>query len=209
MHSPRTGSLLIVSSPSGAGKSTLLGRLLAEDDALTFSVSHTTRAPRTGEIDGREYFFVDRGQFLDLIERGAFLEWADVHGAYYGTSGQWVEAQLAAGKDVVLDIDVAGGDQVVKKIPDAVRIFILPPNMGELQRRLNDRGQDDRETVDRRMRNALGEIERAHDYDYAVVNDDLETCLDQLRAILTAARNRASRNRAAIGKVVESFSHSG
>ncbi len=205
----RTGSLFMVSAPSGAGKSTLLRRVMAEDRGLIYSVSHTTRAPRAGEVDGEDYFFTDVDRFRGLVKEGAFLEWAEVHGNYYGTSAQWVRAQLEAGRDVALDIDVAGAAQIKAKMPEAIGVFILPPGYQELRRRLETRGLDSAGVVARRLKNARGEIERVYEYDYALVNDDLDACCRRLRAVIDAARRRPALNRALIAKIIESFELSG
>jgi len=185
--------LFVVSAPSGAGKTTLLRRVVAIDPVLAFSVSHTTRAPRPGEVDGREYHFVSREDFLALRARAGLLEWAEVHGNLYGTSRAVVEATLAAGRDVVLDIDVQGARQVRSLLP-AVLIFIAPPSYAELARRLRGRGTEDQATVALRLANAREELRAAPDYDYLVVNDNLEEAALQLRAVVLAERSRRRRD---------------
>lgn len=186
-------SLIVVSAPSGAGKSTLLGRLLRELPGLRFSVSHTTRAPREGESQGVQYHFVERPEFERLIAEGRLLEWAQVHGNYYGTGRrEWEQAQ-ADSVDLLLDLDVQGAAQVRERIPDAVTIFVLPPSFADLERRLRGRAQDGEESIARRLTNARAELERYREYDFVVVNDDVERCGRELQAVVTAARRRRSR----------------
>jgi len=189
-----TGKMFILSAPSGTGKTTLLKKLMAGVPNLAFSVSHTTRLPRSGEKDGVDYYFVDRCQFEKMREQGAFLEWAEVHGNFYGTSRQAVLAQLSAGIDVVLDIDVQGAAIICActTIP-AVSLFITPPSLGELERRLRGRGTDGEETILLRLRNAMVEMRAWATYDYLVVNDDLEQAVDTVRAIVIAERSRGHR----------------
>jgi guanylate kinase len=190
----RRGLMLILSAPSGAGKSTLTGRLMAEEAALRLSISATTRAPRGAEVDGTHYYFLDRVTFEARREAGAFLEWAEVHGNLYGTPRAPVEAALGAGADVLFDIDVQGAAQVAAKAPDdVVRVFILPPSHQELRRRLESRGTDSPDAVARRLANANREIERWEEFDYVLVNDDLDEALASLRAILAAERLKRAR----------------
>ncbi len=184
------GSLFIVSAPSGAGKSTLVNALLAEDGQLCLSVSHTTRAPRGAEIDGREYHFVTPEVFVAMRERGEFLESAEVHGNLYGTSRPWIEAQIADGRDVVFEIDCQGAEQLRAVFPAALAIFILPPSMSELERRLRGRGTEDEEIVARRLRAAVLEMRRAPNFDYVIINSDLSDALKRLQSVVTAARQR-------------------
>jgi guanylate kinase len=186
---------LIVSSPSGAGKTTLTARLLARVPNLRFSVSHTTRAPRANEVDGREYHFVDRPAFERLIADGAFLEWAEVHGNFYGTGRGEVEGSRGA-RGVIFDIDHQGARQIKSASPDAVAIFILPPSMQVLEQRLRGRRSEDEATVKRRFRAALEEIAHYGLFDYVLVNDELEEATTQLVSIFLAEecrRGRASR----------------
>jgi guanylate kinase len=188
-----SGSLFIVSAPSGAGKSTLVNALLAEDARLLLSISYTTRPPRGSEVDGREYHFVSREVFQGMRERGEFLESAEVHGNLYGTSRAWIEGQIAAGRDVVFEIDLQGALQLRALFPDAVAVFILPPSMAELERRLRGRGTEDGAVVERRLRAAATEIRGAAMFDYAIINADFSDALTKLKAVVTAARQRVAQ----------------
>lgn len=189
-----TGKLFILSAPSGAGKTTLLKRVMADLPGLAFSVSHTTRLPRSGEHDGVDYHFVSRDQFEAMREQGVFLEWAEVHGNLYGTSRPAVLAQLATGLDVILDIDIQGTAILRNSaaIPSA-SLFITPPSLPELERRLRGRGTDSEETILLRLKNAGKEMQAAVDYEYLIVNDRLEQAVDTLRAIVIAERSRGHR----------------
>ncbi len=182
------GSLFIISAPSGAGKTSLVRALTAKDDRVHVSVSHTTRAKRPGEEDGKDYFFIDKRQFEDMQRGGAFLEWAEVFGNFYGTSSEWVQLQIKGGNDVILEIDWQGAQQVRNEMPDCVSIFIVPPSRDTLLERLNKRGQDDPQTIDARMRKAISEMSHYMDYDYLVVNDDFDHALGDLMAIFRARR---------------------
>jgi guanylate kinase len=187
--------LLILSSPSGAGKTTLKSRILNESHPeLRFSVSHTTRQPRASEIDGREYHFVDRPTFLTMVADAQFAEWAEVHGNLYGTSLREIELARASHRGVVFDIDHQGARQIKAKMPDAISVFILPPSMKELERRLRSRASDDEATVQRRLMNARSEIDHYAFFDYLVVNDDLEKAHRTLDGIVVAERAHRSRN---------------
>ena len=200
------GNIYIIAAPSGTGKSTLLTRLVAEDRNLVFSISHTTRQPRSGEVDGKDYFFVTDREFGALVKAGAFLEWAEVHGHKYGTGRANLEQLLIAGTDVVLDVDVVGAASVKKQLPSAVGIFILPPSYGQLRERLINRGKDSAEVIERRLRNAREEIRHCLDFDFILVNGDLEACYRELCLLVSADRLRAYRRRQSIGKIIESFS---
>ncbi|PID73765.1 MAG: guanylate kinase [Desulfobacterales bacterium] len=184
MKTESTGLLLVVSAPSGAGKSTLLGRLMARRPCIRFSVSHTTRPPRAGERDGREYFFVNTERFERGIKNREWAEWALVHGNYYGTSARQLGQHMERGEVVALDIDVQGAVQIRKRFPDAVTVFIMPPSRKELRRRLLMRGADDPASIERRLKNAEGEIARRHEYRHILVNDDLETALAEFQSIM-------------------------
>ena len=186
--------LIIISSPSGAGKTTLCNRLRNEFGALAFSVSHTTRKPRQGEVDGREYHFVDVETFRRLVDQGAFAEWAEVHGNYYGTSLREIEkARQNKANGILFDIDFQGARQIRAKVPEAVAVFILPPSIEELERRLHSRASDDEATVQKRLSKARLEIENYGLFDYLVVNDDLERAYDRLRAVVLAESARRVR----------------
>lgn len=184
------GTLYIVSAPSGAGKTSLVARLLEVRSDLALSVSHTTRAPRPGEQDGVHYHFTDAETFLAMIEDAAFLEHARVFDNYYGTSRAAVQAQLDAGKDVILEIDWQGAQQVRRLMPGCQSIFIVPPSRETLEARLRGRGQDSDEVIERRLGEAVKEIEHHVEYDYLVVNDDFDTALRELQSIFQANRLR-------------------
>lgn len=190
------GSLFIVSAPSGAGKTSLIKALLEVEPDLCLSVSHTTRAPRPGEVDGREYHFVDEERFLAMVEAGEFLEHARVFDHYYGTGARAVLDPLAAGRDMVLEIDWQGARQIARLEPAAVKIFILPPSLDALRERLAARGQDAPEVIERRMRAALDEVSHYPEYDYIIVNGDFTRAVDDLRAIVRAGRLRGARQTA-------------
>lgn len=190
------GSLFIVAAPSGAGKTTLVRKLLEKDAAVQLSISYTTRPPRPGEQNGREYHFVDAAEFRVMRERGDFLEWAEVHGNFYGTSRVWLGAQMEAGRDVLLEIDWQGAQQVRKQFPEAVGIFILPPSLHELEHRLRGRGTDSEEVIARRLTAAVGEMRHVDEFDFAIINNDLDEALNDLAAAVHAARLRCARQRA-------------
>lgn len=191
-----TGSLFIVSAPSGAGKTTLVRMLIECDPAVRLSVSYTTRAPRQGEVDGRDYHFVDGGAFLAMRERGDFVENAQVHGHHYGTSRPWLEQKMTAGDDVLLEIDWQGARQVRRLFPGAVSIFVMPPSLAELERRLRGRGKDSEEVIRCRLANATEEMRHVADFDYVIVNKDLQAALEDLRAAVRASRLRYPVQRA-------------
>ncbi len=197
------GLLIVISAPSGTGKTTLTHMLLKEFPDMEFSVSYTTRKPRPGEVNGKDYFFVDRETFEKMIEEGDFLEWAEVYGNLYGTSKSQVLKALNEGKDILLDIDTQGALQVKKNFPEAVLIFILPPSFKELERRLRNRGTDDEETIEKRLKVARKEVERAPLYDYIVVNDRLEKAYEKLRSIVIAEKCRTERLKGQFEKLVK------
>ncbi|WP_369297637.1 guanylate kinase [uncultured Neglectibacter sp.] len=188
------GLLLVVSAPSGGGKGTILKELFAQDDNLRLSVSATTRTPRPGEEHGKQYYFISREEFESLISQNKMLEHAEYVGNYYGTPRDPVEEWLAAGNDVVLEIEVQGGAQVKKLMPECVSIFILPPSMKVLEERLRGRGTEAEETVQKRLSTARREIPQAKEYDYIVFNDRLEDAVDDIQAILRAEKLKYSRN---------------
>lgn len=185
-----SGQLFIVSAPSGAGKSSLVKAWLERDTAIGLSISYTTRPPRPGEVNGVNYHFVDRDTFTAMLGRGEFLESAEIYGNSYGTSQPWIEAQMAQGRDILLEIDWQGAAQVRKLMPQAVSIFILPPSISELRCRLEGRGTDSAEVIGRRMAMAREEISHALEADYLVVNDVFEVALADLVAIARARRLR-------------------
>ncbi|OOH85456.1 guanylate kinase [Pasteurellaceae bacterium 15-036681] len=184
------GNLYILSAPSGAGKSSLINALLADlpRSEVQLSVSHTTRNPRPGEENGVHYYFTNHDEFKQLIEKGHFLEWAEVFGNYYGTSLPMIERSLEQGIDVFLDIDWQGARQIREKVPNVKTIFILPPSKVELEKRLIGRGQDSVETIASRMVEAVSEMSHYNEFDYVIVNDNFQTALNQLKSILTAER---------------------
>lgn len=200
------GNLFVVSAPSGTGKSTLVKALLELDARLQVSVSHTTRAPRGQEQHGREYWFVTKEAFEEMVERGDFFEHAHVHGNHYGTSRQAIEERIKGGEDVVLEIDWQGALQIKKIFPNAVLIFILPPSYEELLQRLNRRGEDTPEVIDMRMRNARVEVAQAQYFDFVVVNALFESALFDLKTIVHAQRLKYAaqlRNKAAVFRALD------
>ena len=190
-----SGHLFIVAAPSGAGKTTLVRLLLANDAQLGLSVSCTTRPPRPGEENGRDYHFVGVEEFLERVGKGDFVEWAEVHGNYYGTLRQTIEEQLAGGHDLVLEIDWQGAQQVRKAFPQAIGVFILPPSLPTLKERLAGRGTDSAETIARRFAAARDEMRHVDEFDYVIINDDLQQAFANLRSVVAAARLRYSTQR--------------
>lgn len=203
----RRGLLIILSAPSGTGKTTLAGRLEERVPGLVRSRSYTSRAPRRGEVDGVDYHFVAPGRFRDMIAAGAFLEWADVFGRLYGTGAAETARRRAEGLDVLLVIDVQGAGQVRRSVPDAVGVFVLPPSFETLERRLRGRGPESGDDADleRRLRTARREVGMVDEYDYVVVNDEVDACVDRLRHIVLAERSRVAAMRDRIRPVVETF----
>lgn len=190
LKNPFVGTLFIFSAPSGAGKTSLVKALLQSTPYIGVSVSHTTRAPRPGEVDGKDYHFVTVDNFRDMIGQAAFLEHAQVFDNFYGTSQAWVESELSAGRDVILEIDWQGAAQVRHLMPDSVSVFIAPPSIEALRERLNKRGQDSAEIIERRMRDARTEMSHYGEYDYLIINDNFDNTLEELRSIVIARRHR-------------------
>ncbi len=192
-HSPRRGLPIVISAPSGTGKSTIASRLVSELASAVLSTSCTTRAPRAGEVDGQHYFFSSVDEFKSKIESGAFLEWAVVHGHYYGTPLRALEERLTQGQDVVLTIDPQGALAVKRVHPDGVFLFVVPPSWDILVSRLNRRATDDAQTVDLRVANARKELSYLSHYEYVVINDDLEKAVSQVTAVVIAEHLKTSR----------------
>ena len=190
------GTLFIVTAPSGAGKTTLVSGLLERDPLVRLSVSYTTRAPRTGEVNGQHYHFIDVQGFRALRDKGEFLEWAEVHSNYYGTSKRWLEEQIRAGRDILLEIDWQGAQQVRKVFPKAVGVFILPPSVEELERRLRGRGTDSEDVIARRVLAARGEMRHVAEFDYVIINENLPTAIEDLVAVVRASRLRYANQEA-------------
>lgn len=188
-----TGTLFIVTAPSGAGKTSLVAALLERDPLVRLSVSYTTRAPRPGEVEGRDYHFVDRATFEAMLERGEFLESAEVYGNLYGTGHAWVRERLEAGDDVLLEIDCQGAAQVRRLIPEAVGIFVLPPSLEALRERLEGRGKDSPEVIARRLTAAKDEIRRVGEFDYVIINKEFDIALRELGAVIQAERVRLAK----------------
>jgi guanylate kinase len=187
-----TGSIFIVSAPSGAGKTTLVAHLLKRDAAVHLSISYATRTPRSGEKDGVDYHFTDVADFLARRERDEFVESAEVHGNYYGSSRPWLEKQLQAGHDVLLEIDWQGAQQVRERFPEAVAIFIMPPSLAVLEQRLRGRGTDSEEIIARRLAAAINEMRQVDRFDYVIINNELQVAVDELHAVVRAARLRTA-----------------
>lgn len=188
------GILIVVSGFSGAGKGTLMKKLVEEYDGYALSISATTREPRPGEEDGREYFFLSREQFEKRIADHALIEHAEYCGNYYGTPRDYVEKELAAGRDVILEIEIQGALKIKEQYPGALLLFVSTPNAAELRRRLSGRGTETEEVIQKRMRRAAQEAEGIEAYDYIVINDDLETCVKELHGIISAAHHAPGRN---------------
>lgn len=185
-----SGTLIIITAPSGAGKTTLVRGLLERDPMVSLSVSFTTRDPRPGELDGRDYHFVDVARFRALRDSGEFLEWAEVHGNYYATSKVWIKEQIAADRDILLEIDWQGAQQVRKVFPDSVGVFVLPPSLEVLEKRLRGRGTDNDDVIGRRLLGARGEMRHVGEFDYVILNNKLQSAVDDFVAVVRAARLR-------------------
>jgi len=203
------GTLFVVSSPSGGGKGTIIQRVLDVVPNLSYSVSFTTRAPRPGEINGREYFFVSRQVFDEMVAGGEFLEWACVHGNFYGTAKRQVVEETAAGIDIVLEVDVQGAASVRQLLLDSVSIFILPPSYEVLKKRLIARGTDTPEELEVRLRNAPQELRQYSAFDYVIINDEVERASGQLASIIYAERARCMRQETLVREVIEKFKTGG
>ena len=203
MHHP--GNVFVVSAPSGAGKSTLVQRLVRSVPNLLFSISFTTRKPRPGEVDGRDYFYIDEEQFDQMVREGGFVEWVQVYGHRYGTGRDWLNGVLATGQDVLLDIETTGALNLRNAIPDARMIFILPPSAASLEQRLRSRGKDSDEQIAIRLRHARHELELYPAYDYLVMNDDLDLAYRQFEGIVFATRASRERMAPAAQRILDSF----
>lgn len=199
------GTLFVVSSPSGGGKGTLIRRVLERVDNLSYSVSYTTRGPRPNEQNGREYFFVDRVTFDEMVASGEFLEWACVHGNFYGTSRRQIAEKTAAGLDMILEVDVQGAASVRQLLMDSVSVFILPPSFEVLRQRLCARGTDTPESLEVRLRNAPAELRQYSSFDYVIINDEIERAVGQLASIIYAERARCVRQEPAVEQVIKEF----
>lgn len=202
------GVLLIVAAPSGAGKTSMVKALLKNDPGIRLSVSYTTRDPRPGEVDGKDYHFVSKDAFLEMASRGEFLESAEVYGNFYGTSQTWIAGEIASGHDILLEIDWQGASQVKRHFPDSVSAFILPPSLSALRNRLNNRGQDNQEVIEKRMAAACDDISHAGEFDYIIVNDDFDQALMDLTAVIRASRLTTPRQSAKLLKLFEAFGKS-
>jgi guanylate kinase len=202
------GILFVVSSPSGGGKGTLIQRVLNKVANLSYSVSFTTRAPRSGEVSGREYFFVTPEKFQEMIDADEFLEWAHVHGKLYGTARRQVVREISAGRDIILEVDVQGAASVRTLMADSVSIFILPPSFEVLRQRLQARGTDSPEELNLRLRNAPTELKDYSAFQYLIINDEADRAADEMTAIVKAERARLSRQEARVKRVVEAFTES-
>lgn len=188
------GLLIVVSGPSGTGKGTVCGELLAQTPELAYSISATTRKPREGEVDGKNYYFMDKAEFEKMIEEGGFLEYANVYGNYYGTPVGKIEERLAAGEDILLEIDTQGALNVMKKCPDGLFIFLLPPSIGELERRIRGRGSETAESLKKRLGAAKEEIAIGRKYGYVVVNDTVKRAVERIKSIMVAEHCRVDKN---------------
>ena len=202
------GNLIIISSPSGGGKGTLIKRILQLLPNIGYSVSFTTREMRVGELHGQDYFFVSRAEFEKLIEAGLLLEYAEVHDNFYGTSIEQVKAQIEAGHDVILEIDVQGAEKVLAKIPEAVSIFILPPSYEVLAARLTARATEKVEQLALRLHNSIGEVNHYIDFKYVIINDEVEKATNDLQTIILAERLRRDRQTTVIKDILDSFDES-
>jgi guanylate kinase len=204
-HTTPRGTLFVVSSPSGGGKGTIIRHVLDVVGNLSYSVSYTTRAPRPGEVDGREYFFISRETFDEMVGAGEFLEWACVHGNFYGTSRSQIIEETASGADIILEVDVQGAASVRRLLMDSVSIFILPPSYEVLKQRLIARGTDSPEELEVRLRNAPEELKQYSSFDYVIINDEIDRAAGQLASIIDAERVRCMRQEGLVRAVIEQF----
>lgn len=203
------GMLIVVSSPSGGGKGTLIDRVLQTVSGVSYSVSYTTRSPRAKEQDGREYFFISTDAFKEMIARGEFLEWADVYGHLYGTSHRQVDRERDAGHDIILEIDVQGAESIRRLVPDAVTAFILPPSFEMLRNRLTARGTDSAEDLARRLRGAPAEVRQYRNFQYVILNDDINRASAQLASVIYAERARRERQETTLKDALADFARAG
>ena len=199
------GNLIVISAPSGSGKTSLASRVVKEVPRLKFSVSHTTRKSRRGERHGVDYFFVSEQQFKGMVQRNAFLEYASVYGHYYGTSQTCVHSELEAGNDVLLDIDIQGALKVKERVPEALMVFLLPPSLQVLRTRLESRGLDDENSVEERLRIAQDEVNYYSNYEYVIINEDIEKSSLQLERIVLAARCRLTKQKGQAEEILRTF----
>ncbi len=199
------GNLIIITSPSGGGKGTLIAELMKRGVGIGYSISYTTRAKRPNEVEGKDYSFIDRDEFERMIEADEFLEYATVHGSYYGTSRTRVESLIAEGVDVILEIDVQGAADVMKKLPEAVSIFILPPSFQELEQRLRSRNTEEPEQLQVRLRNSFDEVRRYDEFEYVVINDNIADAVRRLESVILGERQRRTRQIGQIRDILDSF----
>ena len=199
------GNLFVVVAPSGAGKTTLVNALLEKEPNISLSISYTTREPRAGEVDGRDYHFVSRATFEKMIESGDFLEYAVVYGNYYGTSRRWIEKELAGDHDVLLEIDWQGAAQLRALFANMVGVFILPPSLAELRKRLESRGKDSAETIAKRMASAREDISHVLEFEYIIVNERFEAALTDLNSIVRAARVSRAQQAVRLASMLDEF----
>ena len=204
MQEENRGMLIVLSGPSGAGKDSIINRLLEKDENINISVSVTTRSPRKGETDGKDYLFVSREEFEDMIHKGKMIEYTEYCGNYYGTSKDYINKMLANNKDIILEIEVKGGSQIRQKFKECISIFILPPSLDILEYRLISRGLDSEAAVNARLDTARKEIFAANEYDYIVVNDNLDECVDDILTIISAERMKSSRVSYLVNEVLKS-----
>jgi guanylate kinase len=205
---PARGLLLIVSAPSGAGKTTLVRALLKADPTIRLSISYTTRQPRPVEVNGKDYHFVSKDEFADMTNRGEFLESAEVYGNYYGTSETWIEREISAGRDILLEIDWQGAAQVRRRFPEALSIFVLPPSLQALRNRLMNRALDNADVIEKRLAAAAEDVSHGVEFDYIIVNDNFDEALLDLTALVRAARLTTPRQVERLGDLFTQFSAS-